>query len=159
LDQIIRRPTIKDIETLLSIDEQSFETDWFNEKQFRYYIDRAASIFAVADSMASIVGYSAGIEEQRANRKRARLYSIAVLPKYRRVGVGTSLLNYFIQEAKKRACESITLEVNQSNRKAIALYERSGFIPMKLLAEYYGPAQNAIRMYRPLSDQPVAHLF
>jgi ribosomal protein S18 acetylase RimI-like enzyme len=47
---------------------------------------------------------------------------------FRRLGIGTRLLEHTIGEAKETGLERIELEVFASNTAAIRLYERAGFV-------------------------------
>jgi ribosomal-protein-alanine N-acetyltransferase len=53
--------------------------------------------------------------------------NIVVHPGYRRLGIGTRLVNEVIEYAKKHDIKRLTLEVRASNAPAIALYENMGF--------------------------------
>jgi ribosomal-protein-alanine N-acetyltransferase len=53
--------------------------------------------------------------------------NIVVHPGYRRMGIGTRLVNEVIEYAKKHDIKRLTLEVRASNAPAIALYENMGF--------------------------------
>jgi GNAT superfamily N-acetyltransferase len=62
---------------------------------------------------------------------------LIVLPGHRGKGVGASLLEYVIQEAKKQGVLRITLLTDSHNERAQALYRKLGFVestmkPMRL---------------------------
>ena len=65
--------------------------------------------------------------------------------KYRRVGIGTSLLNYIINNNKD--VTNITLEVKDSNDVAIKFYEKFGFERVAIREKYYG-SESAVLMMR-----------
>lgn len=61
--------------------------------------------------------------------KAARLINIhdlAVLPKYRSMGIGQALIGSVVKRAREESCCKVTLEVREDNR-ARNLYEREGF--------------------------------
>lgn len=61
--------------------------------------------------------------------KAARLINIhdlAVLPKYRSMGIGQALIGSVVKRAREENCCKVTLEVREDNR-ARNLYEREGF--------------------------------
>jgi ribosomal protein S18 acetylase RimI-like enzyme len=72
----------------------------------------------------------------------------------RGMGVGTALLNAIMDEARKRNCREVQLDVIDTNPRARALYERVGFTPV--LTEGTGPFRylfgfkSATRMSRPV---------
>ena len=53
---------------------------------------------------------------------------LAVDERYRRKGIGSSLLSHSIQTAKDKDCKSVVLDVDRSNEPAIKLYRKFGFI-------------------------------
>ena len=53
---------------------------------------------------------------------------MGVLKEYRRLGIGTLLLERALRAAKERGMERIELEVFASNTPAINLYEKKGFV-------------------------------
>jgi ribosomal protein S18 acetylase RimI-like enzyme len=53
---------------------------------------------------------------------------MGVQKEYRRLGVGTRLLERTIAEARKIGLERIELEVYASNAAAVKLYEKAGFV-------------------------------
>lgn len=67
------------------------------------------------------------------------LENLAVLPVWRRRGVGAALLATLLEEARARHAERILLEVRASNQSAIRLYAQAGF---QLLARRRGYYQN-----------------
>jgi ribosomal protein S18 acetylase RimI-like enzyme len=55
------------------------------------------------------------------------IHDIIVLKEYRGKRVGRQLMDAIINEAKKRGCERITLEVREDNKIAQNLYKSMGF--------------------------------
>ncbi len=75
------------------------------------------------------------------------LNRIAVAPNYRRNGIGEFLIDFFLKEAKKKECQTSFLEVRESNKSAIALYEKKGFLSYGKRKDYYrNPKENAVLM-------------
>jgi ribosomal-protein-alanine N-acetyltransferase len=70
-------------------------------------------------------------------REECEILSIGVLPKWRRRGVGTALLDAVGVEAGLRGAESIVLEVAVDNVAALAFYSGQGFIPVGRRRDYY----------------------
>ena len=55
------------------------------------------------------------------------IHDLAVTPEWRGKGVGTALLDAIEARALERGCCKLTLEVQDDNRRARALYDRCGF--------------------------------
>jgi len=79
--------------------------------------------------------------------KRGHIISIAVLPGYRRMGIGEALLREalraMIEHYGVRECY---LEVRVSNMPAINLYRKLGFEVDKIIRGYYADGENAYLM-------------
>jgi ribosomal-protein-alanine N-acetyltransferase len=67
----------------------------------------------------------------------AHITTFAVLPAWRRQGVGGRLLIELLDLAMGMGAAVATLEVRLSNRAARRLYERFGFRPVGLRPRYY----------------------
>lgn len=65
------------------------------------------------------------------------LYRIAVLPSQRRRGYGKLLMEKLLKSCPKDT-EKIFLEVRESNKAAIGLYEKNGFEIISRRKNYYG---------------------
>ena len=60
-------------------------------------------------------------------RPMINIHDVIVLKAYRRQGIGRSLMNALVEEAVKRNCSRITLEVRKDNLPAQNLYQDMGF--------------------------------
>jgi ribosomal-protein-alanine acetyltransferase len=72
----------------------------------------------------------------------AQLLNLSVVPDARRGGLGRELLMQFLDDARRLGAEQVFLEVRESNKPAIALYERVGFHCVARRQSYY-PAASA----------------
>jgi ribosomal-protein-alanine N-acetyltransferase len=73
--------------------------------------------------------------------------NIAVSPKHRREGVGTAILLKMIDDCKQKNAAFLTLEVRDSNKAAISLYEKYGFEVSGRRKNFYSdPKEDAIIM-------------
>lgn len=71
----------------------------------------------------------------------ATVLNITVDPAYQGKGLGRKLLRYVKTELSKKGIVSIFLEVRESNRNALALYESEGFHEIDVRKNYY-PTKN-----------------
>ena len=75
----------------------------------------------------------------------ADMMNLAVLPQYRKQGVGQALVNELVDRLKQKGVICLALEVRQSNLPAISLYEKLGFVQVGLRPNYYrNPRENAL---------------
>ncbi len=76
-----------------------------------------------------------------------QIVNIATSEKYRKMGVGTSLLKGVLSYAKKNRCKKVFLEVRESNMPAINLYKAFGFLAVGTSKNHYSkPTENALLM-------------
>lgn len=95
----------------------------------------------------SIVGYAgASISYEQSD-----ILYVAVLPKHRRQGIATKLLNELIYHLEKRGVTEVFLDVNENNLAAISLYLRLGFEKINTRKNYYGDS-DAIIMKKVLKN-------
>jgi ribosomal-protein-alanine N-acetyltransferase len=63
--------------------------------------------------------------------------NLAVDPDYQGRGIGRRLMNYILDEGRRRSMTSAMLEVRPSNVRARALYESFGFYQINVRRNYY----------------------
>ena len=75
--------------------------------------------------------------------------NLAVLPRHRRTGVATALLQHVLREGTRLGAARATLEVRRSNDPARVLYEHFGFSVAGTRRAYYTkPVEDAIVLWR-----------
>ena len=67
----------------------------------------------------------------------SEILDIAVVSTYRRQGLALGLLTEVFAWAKQNQRQAVWLEVRASNAGAIALYEKVGFLPIRVRKNYY----------------------
>ena len=95
------------------------------------YFDKMKEIF-FAELDGESIGYiGAGIDEKynlEKNVQRGDIFTIGVLKKYRRTGVGARLMLHALEAFRAEGMTKATLGVDDYNpTKAIGLYEKVGF--------------------------------
>jgi [ribosomal protein S18]-alanine N-acetyltransferase len=97
---------------------------------------------ATAES-TPIVGYIVA----RETAGELHINNFAVRAGYRRRGIGRTLLERVLHEARLRKANAAFLEVRSANLAAQALYEKSGFKAIARRANYYSePPEDAVVM-------------
>ena len=80
--------------------------------------------------------------------------NIAVLPEYRRQGIGRFLLEGACDIAEKCGAESVSLEVRPSNVGALALYKSVGFEEVGLRKGFYrNPSEDGLILSKKLNNK------
>lgn len=129
-------------ELLAALEQACFPNDFWAAPSISSTLQRNDVIYRIEyGENGSPVGYCIGA----AAFGEAELYRIGVLPEHRRKGIGKQLLRSFISLCPKNT-EKIFLEVRESNRPAVALYESCGFKSAAIRKNYYGGGENATVM-------------
>jgi ribosomal-protein-alanine N-acetyltransferase len=92
-------------------------------------------------------GAMAGYAIQMYAIDEAHLLNITIVPAFQRLGHGSSLLQWLMDEARSRRMTSMFLEVRPSNSKAQSMYTRFGFGQVGIRRDYYparGGRENAL---------------
>lgn len=136
----VKIATQSDITSIANIENQSFSTPW-SENSIKESM-LAGTVFYVACFGDKIAGYM-GLSKIAGE---GYVTNIAVLPEYRRKGIGKRMLKYVINDCENQL-EFISLEVRVSNGSAISLYEKFGFERVGLRKRFYtNPTEDAIIM-------------
>jgi ribosomal-protein-alanine N-acetyltransferase len=109
-----------DLPAVLEIERASFQAPW-SLGMFATELAKPSTIRIAARSGGQLVGYL--ICSRYADAWH--LMNVAVVPTWRRCGVGTRLVRELI--GRLEAPARVTLEVRESNRGAIRMYESLGF--------------------------------
>ena len=138
----IRKSTPKDAEFLGKIEKETFSDPW-KEEDILSLISTEGAMCYTAVSDGEISAYVLG----RIIAPEGEIYRIATLPKYRRRGIATRLLERLLREEEKNGLESLFLEVRESNIAARSLYESLGFNTIGKRKNYYKhPTEDAVLM-------------
>jgi ribosomal protein S18 acetylase RimI-like enzyme len=100
-------------------------------------------------SKGRIVGFAAFSTIMSVNAAESTLENMAVAKPWQRRGIGRRLLSAGLLWCRAHASETVFLEVRESNRAAIALYESVGFKPAGFRPGYYcEPAEAGLQMQK-----------
>lgn len=144
----IRKMREADIATILEIENISFSTPW-SSYSFKKEIYKPYSIPKVAVINNRVVGY---ICVERIIDE-AHILNLAVHPDFRRMGIGSLLVNNSLEELRGTGCRYVYLEVRVSNVVAKKLYERFGFKVIGIRKHYYvRPEEDAYVMMLELDE-------
>ena len=78
--------------------------------------------------------------------KKGHVVSIAVMPDYRKMGIGKALLQEAFKAMVEYGASEAFLEVRIGNNEAINLYKKLGLNVVKTLEYYYRDGENAYLM-------------
>lgn len=152
---LIRRFKAEDLDQVIYINRtclpENYSAYFFMDLYTNY-----PETFIVAEEGGKVVGYVMcrieAVFSGLSLARRGHVISIAVLPEYRRRGIGEALLkealNAMVNHYGVRDCY---LEVRVSNTPAINLYKKLGFKIERVIREYYADGENAYLMRIKLS--------
>lgn len=145
----IRPATLDDLSALLALEQSAFSGDRLNRRSFRRAMSSSGSCLLVAvGKQQDLLGYA--LLHLRQGTRLARLYSLAVSPLARGLGVGKALMQACEKKALKDGKNLLRLEVSDANKQAIALYHAMGYREFGHYDAYYEDQTDAIRMHKPL---------
>lgn len=140
----IEQATLSDLDAILEIENQCFDSDQFSKAQFVYLITNSKGVFYLIKAAGRAVAYLSLLTHAR--NRYLRVYSIAVHPEGRGKKLAWFLLDKAIGYARLHQLKAITLEVKVSNVPAISLYEKIGFVKVSVKRNYYHDGSDAYYM-------------
>ena len=144
---MIRRMTKEDLPRILEMEKLLFPESPWPEYEFIYELEsNPFSTLLVYEEDSKVLGYI----DWWITYEQAQLANIAVDQAAWGRGIGSTLMNVCINDAVKNGCEVISLEVRVSNARAIALYEKYGFIKAAVRKNYYENGEDADLMIMPV---------
>ena len=143
--------TLDDIDPVQEVERSSFPVPW-PANAFRHELTQNRNArYIVARSADQIVGYAGlwlMVDE-------AHVTTFAVMPHWRRRGIGGRLMLAVLNLAEQVGASVATLEVRLSNVAARNLYQRFGFRPVGVRPRYYSDnGEDALIMTTDLLGSP-----
>ncbi len=148
----LRPARLSDLDALWALEQTCFRTDRFSRRSYARALTSPRATLRVIEQAGQLM--AAGLLFTRADSAAARLYSIAVHPAARGLGLGRRMLRALELAARKNGCQEMRLEVAARNKAALALYRESGYEMTGRLAGYYEDGADALRLAKPLSGRP-----
>ena len=140
---LIRNAQLTDIDALVALETACFETDRLSRRSFKHWLAADHRALLVADVEKNVAGYILIIYHP--GTRLARIYSIAVSPQYRGLGLAKQLMAAGEQAANEEGRLYLRLEVSVDNTPAIKLYETQGYQKFGIYRDYYQDHKDAIR--------------
>ena len=149
----LRRAREEDLPEIQMIERVSFINPY--STFYQKHLLKHADIYYVAMYRGKIIGYIIARVENRGLPgvdvgKIGHIVSIAIHPDYRRRGLGKLLMSRAEEELKRMGCRRVFLEVRVSNYPAIKLYQKLGYIKLKVIPRYYQDGEDAYLMLKSL---------
>ena len=141
----VRKMKKEDLDRASQIEKECFSTPWSRDA-FEDMIDNEAALYMVAEDNGYIVANCGVIVAAG----EGDICNVAVDPSYRKRGIAKLLLTRIMEEASKNmAVYAFTLEVRISNKAAISLYEKLGFVNEGIRPGFYtSPKEDAVIFWK-----------
>lgn len=137
--------TLEDVDEVAEVEKECFYTAWTKEDFVKEMTENELAVYVVAKSEGKIIGYAGMwhiVDE-------GHITNIAVLPEYRRYGVGSSLVQKLLDISEERNIVGLTLEVRIGNTIAQKLYSKYGFKAEGIRKRYYSDTgEDAVIMWK-----------
>ena len=140
---LIRNAQLTDIDALVALETACFETDRLSRRSFKHWLAADHRALLVADVEKTVAGYILIIYHP--GTRLARIYSIAVSPQHRGLGLAKQLMAAGEQAANEDGRLYLRLEVSVDNTPAIKLYETQGYQKFGIYRDYYQDHKDALR--------------
>jgi len=135
----IRSAVLDDVPALLGIERDAPSAAHWTREQYERLVE--SEIVLVAEDGGNISGFVCA-------KKVAGVWEIenmVVAKRGRRCGIGDGLLEEILRRARNDGSRAVWLEVRESNRPALGLYEKHGFSETGRRREYYAePVEDAV---------------
>lgn len=142
---IIRPYEFDDSRAILEMEEAIFHEP--NPLLYAMIESRPVDGFIVAEENGELCGYLLGTLLM----DEARILLIAVKEGRRRIGIGSRLVNEYVESIKGRA-SMVRLEVRSNNLAAQTFYFKLGFRFIGMVSNYYRNGDNAYIMVKPMEN-------
>jgi len=138
---VLRTPKWEDLDDLLElvnslVDEKAEitrserfsreeEIDWLSKALSR--LEKAETLYMVAEVSGKVVAVSE-ISRRSGHERHVGVIGIAIKNGFRDLGIGTEMMKTLVKQAKEMGLKVLTLSAFASNKRAIRVYEKVGFV-------------------------------
>jgi ribosomal-protein-alanine N-acetyltransferase len=152
----LRKFVPDDLQGVMQINRETLPEN-YSDHFFMDLYERFPETFIIAEEEGKIAGYiMCRVEVGLSNFglggliRKGHVVSIAVLPKYRRKGVASALLNTAMDGMRFYKAKQCYLEVRVTNDGGVALYKKLGFEVSRSVRGYYSDGEDAYVMSKKL---------
>ncbi|MFQ6128368.1 MAG: GNAT family N-acetyltransferase [Thermoplasmata archaeon] len=140
----IREFSPTDLKIVRSISQKALRERYSRDFFLRIY-EWWRSGFVVAEMSGTIVGV---LVATKTTSTTARILILVVREGFRSRGIGTALINDFLNRIAGEGLRRVELEVRQSNLRARRFYQRFGFETIDLIPGFYTDGEDAVKMVK-----------
>ena len=133
----------RDIAEVVAIEEETFSSPW-SADSFLQESKNKNNIYLVVEDNGEVIGYCGlwGVVGE------GQITNVAVRKDNRNRGVGKIMLTKLLEIGVNQGLESFTLEVRESNKSALRVYQSLGFYSAGIRKNFYTePTEHAVIMW------------
>lgn len=152
----LRKFVPDDLQGVMQINRETLPEN-YSDYFFMDLYERFPETFIIAEEEGKIAGYiMCRVEVGLSNFglggliRKGHVVSIAVLPRFRRRGVASALLNTAMEGMRFYKAKQCYLEVRVTNDAGVALYKKLGFEVSRSVHGYYSDGEDAYVMSKKL---------
>jgi len=140
----VHRADPTELSRVMTIEHACFGRDRFNTNTVRAFLEREDAFVLLATEDDRAVGAAMCMFSTRC--AEGRIASIAVIPEFRKRGVGKKLLNECEMMLRSKGVKKLGLEVDTNNEPAMSLYTSRGYLLRGMAKNYYSDGRDAYYM-------------
>ncbi len=141
---VFKQMEMSDIDEVAKLEEKTFSLPW-SKTAFIDVLDREEYLFIVALFENKVIGYC-GFNNICGE---GDITNVAVESDFRGKGIGKAMLESALKWEEEEGIFDFTLEVRVSNKNAICLYEKVGFVSEAVRKNFYErPVEDALIMWK-----------
>lgn len=142
---MLRRYNINDIDSIVKLEEATIGSSLGTEMLISN-INNEMNHYYVYELDNNVIGYISIVFDGYI----AEVLNFCVDKDYQNQKIGTKILEEVTKIYNSLKCESIILEVRESNSRAIHVYEKQGFKKISIRKNYYTNGENALVLQKML---------
>jgi len=146
----IREARLTDLDEIYQIEVECFSENAFSYSQLEYCLRSPSFVNLIALINNETVGFIIGLLEESNEGIIGHVFTLDVKRKFRRMGIGSSLLEALERNFIKKGARKSILEARLDNISAERLYLKHGYVPKRIIRDYYGPGLDAVRFEKNL---------
>ena len=146
----VRTATEDDLDVIYKIELECFAENAFTKRQLEYLLRSKSSVTLIAVLKEEPVGFITGSVDHSRDPAVCHVYTLDVKRNYRRMGVGSALLDLLEHAMAEKGASACYLEARTDNIAAQNLYVKHGYRPFRTLRDYYGFGADGLRFKKDL---------
>lgn len=137
-----------DFEQLWALDQRCFTREIaYSREELAYYLRAPGAVCLLAGDNKGVSGFILG---HRTRQGAGHIVTLDVDTAYRRVGLGSTLMQAVEERFCAAGCTSALLEVAVNNDAALKFYKKHGYSVLKTLRRYYPGGLDGLLMGKKL---------